>query len=183
MGVLPLESPAGQTRESLGLTGHEVFDVAIDDGVKPRQQLTVTAIHPETGKVTTFAAQCRIDTPVEVDYYRNGGILQSVLRKLLAESGGRPAKTVAKTAAAKTARTAAPAPAPVKKMPVKKMTAKKTPAKRTAPKRTAPKPAATRKPAARKPAPKKPNGKRPARKKPQARRAAAKPKSRTRGRR
>jgi hypothetical protein len=148
-----------------GLTGEETFAVALDDQLKPRQRLTVS-VTAKNGAARTFPVQCRIDTPVEVDYYRNGGILQSVLRKLLAEGGGRPAKTVARTAAAKTARTAAPAPV------------KKTPAKRTAPK-----PAATRKPSPRKPAPKKPNGKRPARKKPQARRAAAKPKSRPRGRR
>jgi aconitate hydratase len=109
MGVLPLEYLPGQTRESLGLTGHELFDVAIDDGVQPRQRLSVTASHPDTGKVTTFEAQCRIDTPVEVDYYRNGGILQTVLRKLLgagrAQSGaGKVAVARPKAAAAKPAR-------------------------------------------------------------------------------
>jgi hypothetical protein len=88
MGVLPLQYRDEQTRESLGLTGLELFDVAIDDAVQPRQLLQVTATHPETGKVTMFQAQCRIDTPVEVDYYKNGGILQTVLRKLLAETAG-----------------------------------------------------------------------------------------------
>ncbi len=91
MGVLPLQFEDGQTRESLGLTGHEVFDVAIDDAVQPGQTLRVKATHPDTGKVTEFAARCRIDTPVEVDYYRNGGILQTVIRKLLA-TGAAPAK-------------------------------------------------------------------------------------------
>jgi aconitate hydratase len=156
MGVLPLEYPAGQTRESLGLTGHEVFDVAIDDGVKPRQQLTVTAIHPETGKVTTFAAQCRIDTPVEVDYYRNGGILQTVLRKLL----GPASAAVAQSAAAKTKAASKPATS----------TSKAKPAARSAPKakKTTPK-------AAKKSAPK--AAKKPAAK-PKAR-SAAKPKARS----
>jgi aconitate hydratase len=84
MGVLPLQYEDGQSRESLGLTGREAFDVAIDDEVAPRQLLQVTARDPLTGKVTRFPARCRIDTPVEVDYYRNGGILQTVIRKLLA---------------------------------------------------------------------------------------------------
>jgi len=178
MGVLPLQYLDGETAATHGLTGEETFAVALDDQLKPRQRLSV-AVTAKNGSTRTFAVQCRIDTPVEVDYYRNGGILQTVLRKLLAEGGGRPAKSVsaaggrngAATAAAKTSKTAAPAPA------------KKTPAKRTAAKRTAPKPAATRKASARKPAPKKPAGKKPAPKKPQAKRAAAKPKSKPRGRR
>jgi aconitate hydratase len=143
MGVLPLEYLPGQTRDSLGLSGQEVFDVAIDDGVQPRQKLTVTAIHPETGKVTTFDAQCRIDTPVEVDYYRNGGILQTVLRKLLGP------------AASKAATTKAPAKQPTAKAKVTakakaKVATKKpaSPAKSTKGKPTAKKPAAKAKPAA-----------------------------------
>ena len=92
MGVLPLEFQAGVTRDTLGLTGAEVFDVAVDDTLQARQMLTVTAIHPETGKVTTFQAHCRIDTPVEVDYYRNGGILQTVLRKLLKQTPKKQGK-------------------------------------------------------------------------------------------
>ena len=87
MGVLPLQFADGQTRESLRLTGVEVFDVAVDDSLQPRQLLDVTATHPETGAVTKFQAVCRIDTPVEVDYYRNGGILQAVMRKLLKQGG------------------------------------------------------------------------------------------------
>jgi len=83
MGVLPLQFPDGVTRESLQLNGQEVYDVQIDDKLKPRQAVKVTATNPETGKTTTFDAMCRIDTPVEVDYYRNGGILQTVMRKLL----------------------------------------------------------------------------------------------------
>ncbi|MCA8951299.1 MAG: aconitate hydratase AcnA [Planctomycetes bacterium] len=84
MGVLPLEFLPGQTRQSLGLSGHESFDVAVDEQLAPRQELAVTARDPASGKETKFTARCRIDTPVEVDYYRNGGILQTVIRKLLA---------------------------------------------------------------------------------------------------
>jgi aconitate hydratase len=83
MGVLPLQFADGQTAASLGLTGEEIFDVEVDDRVRPRQLLRVRAADPATGAVKTFDAVCRIDTPVEVDYYRNGGILQTVLRRLL----------------------------------------------------------------------------------------------------
>jgi aconitate hydratase len=82
MGVLPLQYNAGDTVESLGLDGTETFDFVIDDHIKPKQQVTVHATHAK-GTVTTFAAVCRMDTPVEVDYFRNGGILQTVLRSFL----------------------------------------------------------------------------------------------------
>ncbi len=83
MGVLPLELVDGQTHESLGLTGEEVFEVVgLDDSLKPLSQLTVRATS-EDGSVVEFITAVRIDTPVEMDYYRNGGILQTVLRKLL----------------------------------------------------------------------------------------------------
>jgi len=96
MGVLPLEFKKGDTPASLGLNGEETFDVAVNDNLKARQMVTVTATHPKTGKVTKFKAQCRIDTPVEVDYYRNGGILQTVMRKLLKQSPRKKAKKAAK---------------------------------------------------------------------------------------
>ncbi len=84
MGVLPLEFPAGQTWKSLGLTGEETFEIAgLDDQLKPRSQITIHATAPD-GKATNFSATVRIDTPVELDYYKNGGILQTVVRKLLA---------------------------------------------------------------------------------------------------
>jgi len=83
MGVLPLQFAEGQNRESLGLTGEESFDLAIDDSLRPRQTLTMRATHPGTGASIEFQVVCRIDTPVEIDYYRNGGILQTVIRKLL----------------------------------------------------------------------------------------------------
>jgi len=81
MGVLPLVLP--KSWQALGLTGEELFDIPMGENVEPRSELTVTAAKPD-GSVLTFAAKVRIDTPVEMDYYRNGGILQTVLRKLLA---------------------------------------------------------------------------------------------------
>jgi len=81
MGVLPLQFAEGETHESLGLDGTETFDIPVDDGLSPRQTVEVRATHP-SGRTTTFATTCRIDTPVEVVYYRNGGILHAVLRNM-----------------------------------------------------------------------------------------------------
>jgi len=76
MGILPLQFMAGDSAESLGLTGHEVFSISgVEDGAR---QVTITA----DGK--TFKAQVRIDTPKEWDYFRHGGILHYVLRQLAA---------------------------------------------------------------------------------------------------
>ncbi len=70
MGVLPLEFPQGETWQSLGLTGEETFDIpGLDDNLTPRGKLTVRAVSAD-GKVREFAATVRIDTPVELDYYR-----------------------------------------------------------------------------------------------------------------
>jgi len=84
MGVLPLQFPAGQNAESLGLTGTEIFDVtgvtALNDGRIPP---TVKVRATSGAEVTEFDAVVRIDTPGEADYFRNGGILQYVLRSLL----------------------------------------------------------------------------------------------------
>jgi aconitate hydratase len=83
MGVLPLELPEGQTWRSLGLTGEETYEIlGLDASLQPGSLLTVNATAPN-GKVHSFQCRARIDTPVELDYYRNGGILQTVLRKLL----------------------------------------------------------------------------------------------------
>jgi aconitate hydratase len=82
MGVLPLQFLEGQTWKSLGLTGEEVFEIPVDDKLQPRSTITVTAKSAD-GVVKKFDAKVRIDTPVELDYYRHGGILQMVLRKLL----------------------------------------------------------------------------------------------------
>jgi len=84
MGVLPLTFMDGESYGSLGLTGHETFDIPVTDDVQPLDVLTVTATD-DTGKVTTFDVTVRLDSPVEVEYYRNGGILHTVLRNFLAE--------------------------------------------------------------------------------------------------
>jgi aconitate hydratase len=80
MGVLPLVLP--KSWSALGLTGEETFDIPIGQGLQPRSMIEVTATKPD-GIKTTFPVKVRIDTPVELDYYRNGGILQTVLRKLM----------------------------------------------------------------------------------------------------
>ena len=84
MGILPLTFAEGESYSTLGLTGHETFDIPIDKDIKPMDSLTVTATD-EAGAVTKFAVTVRLDTPVEVEYYRNGGILHTVLRNFLAE--------------------------------------------------------------------------------------------------
>jgi aconitate hydratase len=81
MGVLPLQFREGESRESLGLDGTEIFDISLDDKLVPRQAVEVMARRPD-GEVVHFVTTCRIDTPVEVVYYRNGGILHTVLRQL-----------------------------------------------------------------------------------------------------
>jgi aconitate hydratase len=82
MGVLPLEFKRGETRESLGLTGHEVFEIERVASMAPRGDVTVRAKSPD-GKEKKFAATVRVDTPEELCYYQHGGILQYVLRNLL----------------------------------------------------------------------------------------------------
>ncbi|MAE63492.1 MAG: aconitate hydratase AcnA [Phycisphaeraceae bacterium] len=88
MGVLPLCYPQDVTAESLGLDGTETFDIAVDDDLQPRQDVAVTVTRSD-GTTVTFDAKCRIDTPVEVAYYRHGGILHNVLRQLAQEKGSR----------------------------------------------------------------------------------------------
>jgi len=85
MGVLPLQYVAGHTAASLGLDGDETFDVAVDDALTPKQVVQVAARKPD-GQLIRFEAVVRIDTPVEIDYYRNGGILHTVLRSLHASA-------------------------------------------------------------------------------------------------
>jgi len=82
MGVLPLQFAEGETWQSLGLTGEETFDIPVDDDLKPLSKIEVTATTPD-GSTKKFLANVRIDTPVELEYFRNGGILQTVQRKLL----------------------------------------------------------------------------------------------------
>ncbi|MCH2162258.1 MAG: aconitate hydratase AcnA [Phycisphaerales bacterium] len=81
MGVLPLEFLPGENVESLGLTGEETFDIDVSSSLEPKMEIQVRATGTD-GSVKTFKAIARVDTPVEVDYYRNGGILQTVLRKM-----------------------------------------------------------------------------------------------------
>jgi aconitate hydratase len=84
MGILPLQYKAGETARTLGLTGEETFEVVgIAAGLSPRQAVQVTATRGDGTRIE-FRAIARLDTPVEVSYYRNGGILQTVVRQLAA---------------------------------------------------------------------------------------------------
>ena len=86
MGVLPLEFVDGQSVRSLDLSGFETFDIiGLSEDLAPSQQYTVRATG-ENGRVTEFAVHSRLDTPVEVNYYKNGGILHTVLRRLATEN-------------------------------------------------------------------------------------------------
>jgi len=81
MGVVPLQFTEGTTASSLGLDGTESFDVEIGDDLEPRQAVHVTAVKADGSKVS-FDVTCRADTPVEIEYLRNGGILHTVLRRM-----------------------------------------------------------------------------------------------------
>ena len=80
MGVLPLQFPDGVSRKTLGLDGSEEVSIAIDDNLKPQDKVTVTI--SKDGNEQQFDALCRIDTANELEYFKNGGILQYVLRQL-----------------------------------------------------------------------------------------------------
>ncbi len=83
MGILPLQYKNGETAKSLGLTGKETFDiVGIADDAQPGQDVDINITNPDNGQSRIITVIARLDTPVEVNYYRNGGILQTVLRKL-----------------------------------------------------------------------------------------------------
>ena len=85
MGVLPLQFTNGQSWKTLGITGRETFDITgLSNDVQPGQSVKVTATR-EDGTSFEFPAIVRLDSLVDVDYYRNGGILQTVLRSILAE--------------------------------------------------------------------------------------------------
>jgi aconitate hydratase len=83
MGVLPLTYAPGETAETLGLDGTETFDFEVGEALAPRQPVAVRATRTD-GTAVEFVATCRVDTPVEVEYYRNGGILHTVLRRMAA---------------------------------------------------------------------------------------------------
>ncbi len=92
MGILPLQFQPGETPSSLGLTGRETFDVVgIGEGLKPRRELTVIA-RGEDGRETRFRVIARLDGEIDVTYLRNGGVLQTVLRRLAGrgEADGLP---------------------------------------------------------------------------------------------
>jgi aconitate hydratase len=83
MGVLPLQFPEGTSAQSLGLDGSETFSITgLSDSIKPGQQVTLE-IEKKNGEKQTLPVNLRIDTPIEIDYYRHGGILPFVLRQLL----------------------------------------------------------------------------------------------------
>ncbi len=86
MGVLPLQFKEGTTAQTLKLDGTETYDiVGLDANIKPQQDLTLK-ITRKDGSVENVAVRCRIDTPIEIDYYQHGGILPYVLRQLVAKA-------------------------------------------------------------------------------------------------
>ncbi|MBI5246358.1 MAG: aconitate hydratase AcnA [Elusimicrobia bacterium] len=89
MGVLPLQFKDGDSAQSLGLTGYETFEVVGLPTVKPRSELIVRTTNDD-GKTTEFKVICRIDTPIELEYYRYGGVLRFVLGQMLAGTGKTP---------------------------------------------------------------------------------------------
>jgi aconitate hydratase len=83
MGILPLQFKPGENKESLDLTGREVYDIeGIEKGLKPRQEVTVKVTR-EDGSTFSFSTIARLDSPIDVTYYENGGILLAVLRRLM----------------------------------------------------------------------------------------------------
>jgi aconitate hydratase len=92
MGILPLEFLPGENLAALGLTGRESFSIrGIAEGLAPRSRMQVVA-RTDEGRATTFDVTCRIDGPIELDYYRNGGILPAVLRRLAREGAAEAAE-------------------------------------------------------------------------------------------
>jgi aconitate hydratase len=86
MGVLPLQFKEGTTAQTLKLDGTETYDVlGLGADLKPQQDLTLR-ITRANGQVENIPARCRIDTPIEIDYYQHGGILPFVLRQLVAKA-------------------------------------------------------------------------------------------------
>jgi aconitate hydratase len=83
MGILPLQFKPGESAESHGLTGHEKLTIrGLAGEIRPRQDVAVE-VERKDGAKTSFAVTARLDTPVDINYYRNGGILQTVLRKMV----------------------------------------------------------------------------------------------------
>ncbi|GAC1377965.1 MAG: hypothetical protein NVSMB33_00860 [Ktedonobacteraceae bacterium] len=83
MGILPLQFSQGENKESLKLTGKETYDIeGIEQGLQPHQKVIVKGTR-EDGSTFSFQTIARLDSPIDVTYYENGGILLTVLRKLL----------------------------------------------------------------------------------------------------
>jgi aconitase A len=83
MGILPLQFEPGENKESLGLTGREVYDIeGIEQGLKPHHEVTVKVTRAD-GSTLSFQTIARLDSPIDVTYYKNGGILLTVLRRLM----------------------------------------------------------------------------------------------------
>jgi aconitate hydratase len=91
MGVLPLQFAGSDSAQSLGLKGDETIDVLGLDEIRPQQDLKLRITYGD-GRVAELPVRSRIDTPIEVDYYSNGGILPFVLRELIARAGAAKAK-------------------------------------------------------------------------------------------
>ena len=89
MGVLPLQFKGNDSWESLGIKGDEEIDVIGMDNIRPQQDVTLV-VRGKDGSRREIKVLCRIDTPIEIDYYHHGGIMPYVLRELLASAG--PAK-------------------------------------------------------------------------------------------
>ena len=89
MGILPLQFKDGESVQTLGLTGYETFDIVGLGAIKPRSTVTVRATD-EKGAAKEFTVTCRIDTPIELEYYRYGGVLRFVLGQMMAGSGKTP---------------------------------------------------------------------------------------------
>ena len=85
MGVLPLQFIQGENAESLGLTGKEIYEISGISEVKPQSELIIKAISKDND-VKTFKVIARLDTPIDIEYYKNGGILHTVLRNLLTKN-------------------------------------------------------------------------------------------------
>jgi aconitate hydratase len=84
MGVLPLQFREGERAETWKLTGHETYNIILDEHLQPGQQI-IMEVQRDSSASLRIPVLCRIDTPIEVEYYRNGGILHMVLRRLLEE--------------------------------------------------------------------------------------------------
>jgi aconitate hydratase len=89
MGVLPLQFRDNESAQTLGLTGLEIFDVIGLPTMKPRSMVKMVATDT-TGKKKEFSALCRIDTPIELEYYRYGGVLRYVLGQMANGAAKRP---------------------------------------------------------------------------------------------